>query len=59
MTKKGLARDTFSCSSDVEARRGKIVGLFESVLKLHKDLPKSKSPDEQESTNRQIAATDR
>jgi len=29
------------------------------VLKLHKDLPKAKTPHEQESIQRQIAATDK
>ena len=29
------------------------------MLKLHKDLPKAKTPHEQESIQRQIAATDR
>ncbi|GEM_PF-2077968 len=30
-----------------------------TMLKLHKDLPKVKTPDEKESIQRQIAATDR
>jgi len=34
-------------------------GLLETMLKLHKDLPKAKTPHEQESLQRQIAATDR
>ena len=29
------------------------------MLKLHKDLPKAKTPHEQESIQRQIAATDK
>jgi hypothetical protein len=29
------------------------------LLKLHKDLPKAKTPHEQESLQRQIAATDK
>jgi hypothetical protein len=29
------------------------------MLKLHKDLPKAKTPHEQESLQRQIAATDK
>ena len=29
------------------------------MLKLHKDLPKAKPPREQESLQRQVAATDR
>jgi hypothetical protein len=33
-------------------------GLFETMLKLYKDLPKTKKPHEQESIERQIAATD-
>ena len=35
-----------------------MVGLVETMLKPHKDLPKSKTWDEQESTQRQISATD-
>jgi hypothetical protein len=35
-----------------------MVALVETTLKLHKELPKAKSPDEQESVQRQIAATD-
>jgi hypothetical protein len=31
----------------------------ETMLKLHKDLPKAKTPHEQESLQRQIAATDK
>jgi hypothetical protein len=33
--------------------------LVETMLKLHKDLPKAKTPHEQESLLRQIAATDK
>ena len=36
-----------------------MVGLVETMLKLHKDLPKAKMPHEQESVQRQIAATDK
>ena len=36
-----------------------MVGLVETMLKLHKDLPKAKTPHEQESLQRQIAATDK
>jgi predicted nucleic acid-binding Zn-ribbon protein len=32
--------------------------MVETMLKLHKDLPKAKTPREQESLQRQIAATD-
>jgi hypothetical protein len=32
--------------------------MVETMLKLHKDLPKAKTPHEQESPQRQIAATD-
>jgi len=35
-----------------------MVGLVETMLKLRKDLPKAKTPHEQESVQRQIAATD-
>jgi hypothetical protein len=41
------------------ARHDRIVDLAESMLKLHKDLPKAKTPAEQESLQRQIAATDK
>ena len=33
--------------------------MAETMLKLHKDLPKAKTPHEQESLQRQIAATDK
>jgi hypothetical protein len=33
--------------------------LVETMLKLHKDSPRAKTPHEQESVQRQIAATDR
>jgi hypothetical protein len=36
-----------------------MVSLVEAMLKLHKDLPKAKTPHEQESIQRQIVATDR
>ena len=42
-----------------KTKRDKIVGLVETMLKLHKDLPKAKTPHEQESLQRQIAATDK
>ncbi|MCX6842449.1 MAG: hypothetical protein NTX53_09240 [candidate division WOR-3 bacterium] len=45
--------------SGVKARHDRMVGLGEMMLKLHKDLPKAKTPHEQESLQRQIAATDR
>jgi hypothetical protein len=41
------------------ARHDKMVEMVETMLKLHKDLPKAKTPHEQESIQRQIAATDR
>lgn len=34
-----------------------MVSLVEPMLKLHKDLPKARPPHEQESLQRQIAAT--
>jgi hypothetical protein len=40
-------------------RRDKIVELAERMLDLHKQLPKAKTPHEQESLKRTIAATDR
>jgi len=45
--------------TDVGPRYDKMVGLVETMLKLHKDLPKAKTPHEQESIQRQIAATDK
>jgi len=41
------------------ARHDKMIGLVETMLKLHKDLSKAKTPHEQESLQRQIAATDK
>jgi hypothetical protein len=35
-----------------------MVELVETMLKLHKDLPKAKPPHEQESLQRTIKATD-
>ena len=35
-----------------------MVGLVETMLRLHKSLPKAKTPHEQEWLKRQIAATD-
>jgi hypothetical protein len=42
-----------------KARYDKMVELVESMLKLHKDLPKAKTPHETESIHRRIAATDK
>jgi hypothetical protein len=36
-----------------------MVGLVETMLELHNDLPEAKTPHEQESLQRQIAATDK
>jgi len=36
-----------------------MVDLVETMLKLHKNLPKAKPPHEQESLQRQIVATDK
>jgi hypothetical protein len=36
-----------------------MVGLVETMLKMHKGLPEAKMPHEQESLQRQIAATDK
>ena len=36
-----------------------MVELVETMLKLHRDLPKAKTPHEQESLKRHIAATDK
>jgi hypothetical protein len=35
-----------------------MVGLVETMLKLHKDSPKAKTPHEAEALQRRIAATD-
>jgi hypothetical protein len=42
-----------------ERQMTKMVELVETMLKLHKDLPKAKTPHEQESIQRRIAATDK
>ncbi|MCX6842535.1 MAG: Eco57I restriction-modification methylase domain-containing protein, partial [candidate division WOR-3 bacterium] len=47
------------CLTPGDARQGKVAALVETMLKLHKDLPKAKTPHEQESLQRQIAATDK
>jgi hypothetical protein len=39
-------------------RHDKMVELVEWILDLHKQLPKAKTPHEQESLKRTIAATD-
>jgi adenine-specific DNA-methyltransferase len=44
--------------SGVKARQGKMVELVERMLDLHKQLPKARTPHEQESLQRTIAATD-
>jgi hypothetical protein len=36
-----------------------VVRRVETMLKLHKDLPKAKTPHEAEALQRQIAVTDR
>jgi hypothetical protein len=36
-----------------------MVELVETMLRMHKDLPKAKTPHEQESLKRTIAATDK
>jgi hypothetical protein len=47
----------FSNKAD-KARHDKMVELVERILDLHKQLPKAKTPHEQESLKRTIAATD-
>ena len=42
-----------------KARHDKMVGLVETMLKLHKDVPKAKTPHEAEALQRQMAATDK
>ncbi len=36
-----------------------MVGLVETMLKLHRNLPKAKTPHEREIVKQQVAATDR
>jgi hypothetical protein len=48
-----------SAIGDTEWAEGAMVELAETMLKLHKDLPKAKAPHEQESLKRTIAATDK
>jgi hypothetical protein len=48
-----------SADSDSRSQHDRMVGLVETMLKLHKDLPKAKTPHEAEALQRQIAATDR
>ena len=40
-------------------RAARAIALVELVPRLHRDLPKTKTPHEQESILRQIAATDK
>lgn len=56
---KGLREPSPIFLSYVNTRHDKMVGLVETMLKLHKDSPKTKTPHEQESLQRQIVATDR
>ena len=44
---------------EVNARHDWMVVRVETMLKLHKDLPKAKRPHEQESLQRRIAADDK
>jgi hypothetical protein len=39
--------------------QGNTIGRVDMMLKLHKDLSKTKTPHEQESLKRTIAATDK
>jgi hypothetical protein len=41
-----------------KARHDRMVGLAWTMLRLHKDLPKAKTPHKQESLKRTIEATD-
>lgn len=50
---------TLSAPSAGTAERVRDAGLVELMLKLHKDLSKAKTPHEQESLQRQTAATDK
>jgi hypothetical protein len=55
-----LDRSAVTCHQvDLTGKAAGVVGLVETMLKLHKDLPKAKTPQEQESIQRQLAATDR
>jgi hypothetical protein len=44
---------------DVKMRHDRMVELVERMLDLHKQLPKAKTPHEQESIQRRLAATDK
>jgi len=48
----------FSDKKD-KARHDKMVSLVERMLRLHKEFPKAKTPDEKTRLERQIAATDK
>jgi hypothetical protein len=44
--------------SDDKARQDRMIELVETMQRLHKGLPKAKTPHEQESIQRHIATTD-
>jgi hypothetical protein len=48
----------YASEEDGAARHDRIVELVERMLDLHKQLPEAKTPHEQESLKRTIAATD-
>ena len=52
---RGLPRDTSHISEDVKARHRLMVDLVETMLSLHKALPKARTPHEQESLQRLTA----
>ena len=58
VSKLPVRRIDFTSKAD-RAKHDEMVGMVETTLKLHKDLPKAKTPHEQESLQRQIAATDK
>ena len=53
----GTGEGHFIFQTEVKARHDGTAELVETMLKLHKDLPRAKTPREQESIQRQIAAT--
>lgn len=54
-----MAATLFLSPDGIKVRHDKMVELVERMLDLHKQLPKAKTPHEQESLKRTIAATDK
>jgi len=58
---RGLSGDNSGAKQEalLSERRDNTFERGETMLKLHKDLPKAKTPHEAEALQRQIATTDR